>query len=254
MTYTIIIILIAFLIVCGIAATAVQQHNERKETEKREEVSRQKQIFEETEEAILAASQMPISQVTIAILRKRALNALKTMYEYNPTPDVISRIDEGKKVLKNMDLKSPAPNQNSFTLPDSDKIIIKYIQAVKRIRNLLRSENAKGNVPPKLFAQEDKAVESLQLRVNVETLHKRAADAIKTQLQGSARQYLEKAISALKKHKPPSDYTQKRLKELEELKGSLENSVKDSNMQNLIDAKHADSEEIDELFAPKKKW
>ena len=254
MTYTIIIILIAVLIVCGIGATAVQQHNERKETEKREEIGRQKIIFEETEESIVAASQMPLSQFLIAVLRKRSLNCLKTMYEFNPTPDIKAKMESVKKAIKAFDPNGPLPDQDSFQLPASDKVIIKYIQAVKKLRMILRSEHAKGTLSPKMFAQEDKALESLQLRVNVETLSKRANDALTNKMQGSARQYVEKAILALSKHKPQSEYCVKRKQELEVMLGGLESSVKDNNLQQLLEEKEKENKEIESLFAPKKKW
>ncbi|MGB3725137.1 MAG: hypothetical protein WA981_05645 [Glaciecola sp.] len=254
MTYTIIIILIAFLIVCGIAATAIQQHNERKETEKREEVSKQRSIFDETEESIVAATQMPVSQLLIAILRKRSLNCLKSIYEHNPSPDVKSKIDGLKQAIKNIDPAEPAPDQNQFRLPSSDKVIIKYIQAVKKLRQIVRSEHTKGNISQKLFAQEDKSLESLQLRVNIETLAKRAQDAVATNMQGSARQYLEKALNALNNHKPQTEYTQQKKAELEASLNGLESSVKDQNLKTLLAEKQKESEEIEELFAPKKKW
>jgi hypothetical protein len=254
MTYTIIIILIAFLIVGGIAATAVQQHNERKEQEKREEIGRQKTIFEETEESIVAADQMPLSQFLIAVLRKRSLNCLKAMYEHNPTPDIKSKMEGTKKLIKSFDPNGPVADQDSFQLPSSDKVIIKYIQAIKKLRMIIRSEHAKGNLSPKMFAQEDKALESLQLRVNVETLSKRATDAINNKMQGSARQYIEKAIAALSKHKPQSDYCVQRKQELETILNGLESSVKDNNLQQLLAEKQKESAEIESLFAPKKKW
>lgn len=254
MTYTIIIILIAFLIVGGIAATAVQQHNERKQAEKREEIGRQKMIFEETEESIVAASQMPVSSFLIAVLRKRSLNCLKAIYEHNQTSEVKSKMDTTKKLIKSFDPNALVPDQNTFQLPASDKVIINYIQAVKRLRMIIRSEHAKANLTPKMFAQEDKSLESLQLRVNVETLAKRANDAISNRMQGSARQYIEKSILALSKHKPQSEYCIKRKQELNDILNGLETSVKDNNLQQLMDEKESENREIESLFAPKKKW
>ncbi|MDT0594405.1 hypothetical protein [Glaciecola petra] len=254
MTYTIIIILITFLIVCGIAATAVQQHNEKKEKQKREEVSLHKTIFEETEEAFLAAIKMPLSQLTLLILRKRSIRALKVMHEYNPTPDIVTKLDELTKSLKGIDASATPPNQESFQLPAADKVIIKYIQAVKKIRNILRNENNKGKIPPNVFAREEKAIECLQLRVNVETLTKRANDAVASKMQGSARQYIEKAIKALVAHKPKSEYSKRRKEELESMLKTLETNVKDSNLKQVMAEKAQEKEDIDSLFAPKKKW
>lgn len=254
MTYTIIIILIALLIICGIAATAMQQHNERKETEKRDEINKQKSIYDETEESVAGASQMPVSQTLITILRKRSFNCLKSIYEQTPTPDIKLKMDALAQAIKNTDTNEVPPDQNAFTLPSSDKVIIKYIQAVKKLRATLRSEHNKGQVPPKLFAQEDKALANLQLRVNIETLHKRANDAIGTNMHGSARQYIEKAIKALVAHKPQNEYTAQKRAELVTQLESLEVSIKDQNLQQVLAEKQKGNEDIDELFAPKKKW
>lgn len=254
MTYTIVIILITFLIVCGIAATAIQQYNEKKANEKREEVSRQKTVYEETEESIVAALQMPVSKFLIVLMKKRSLNALRIIAEYNPSSDISTKIEEIKKSIKGIDENEPAPDQNQFTLPKSDKVIIKYIQAVKKLRIILRSEQAKGNINPKQFAQEEKELANLQLRVNVETLNKRAVDAIANKMQGSARQYFEKAINALGAHKPQNEYTKSRKAELADMLSSLENNVKDNNLKQLLADKEKESQEIESLFGPKKKW
>lgn len=105
MTYTIIIILIAFLIVCGIGATAVQQFNERKAELKREELSRQRVVYEETEESIVAALQMPVSQLLIALMHQRSINALKAIYAHSQTAELESKINDIKNSLKGIDLK-----------------------------------------------------------------------------------------------------------------------------------------------------
>ncbi|MFC3120069.1 hypothetical protein [Agaribacter flavus] len=254
MSYTIIIILITAIIVGGIAASAVQQHKERKEAQKREEINKHKQVFDETEVAVSAALQMPVSQALIAILRKRALLALKGMYTQSPSTELKKKMKELSTALDELNLDAPAPELSSFTLPSTDKVIIKYIQAVKKLRQILRIETTKGNVSADIHAREDKVLECLQLRINVETLHKRGNDSVTAGMQGSARQYFEKAIAALKNHAPQDEYTQNRAAELSKMIMQLESTVKDNNMQNILAKKNKDSEEIDNLFAPKKKW
>ncbi len=254
MSYTIVILLIAILIIAGISASAVQQHKERKETQKREEVSRQRAIIDETEAALTAAGQMPVSKQLIAILLKRIHNAIKSSLEKSPNPDLKQRLGETTANLKNVDITEPPPDQSTFQLPANDKVIIKYIQAVKKLRVILRSEQGKGNISPKVFAFEDKSLERLQLRVNIETLNKRANDALTAGMQGSARQYLEKAVNALKSHKPQDEYTVQRVADFEKVLSSLENAMKEANLAQVAAEKAKESEDIDDLFAPKKKW
>lgn len=254
MTYTIIIILIAFLIACGIAATAVQQFNERKALAKREEVSRNRTIYDETEELIVAALQMPVSQTLILVLRNRSLNGLQAMHEFSPNADLHKRIEEINKIIESIDIKAPAPDQNSFKLPSSDKVIIKYIQTVKKLRNTIRAERIKGKITLDLYKVEEKALSNLQLRVNMETLMKRAKEAIDSQMEGSARQYIEKGIAALGKLKEQTEYSIQRKADFEKMKDGLEMNVKDNNLKQIMADKERENKEIDSLFAPKKKW
>nr|WP_136252366.1 hypothetical protein [Ningiella ruwaisensis] len=253
-TYIIIIILIAALIVAGIAASAVQQHNERKAAKKREEINKYRTILDESEMAHSAATKMPLSKRLILIIRKRSLEALIEIYEQNPSPDLKGKVEELQKAVKEINPDEPMPDQSAFVLPKSDKIIIKYIQAVKKIRVILRSEFKKGNIPADVYQAEDSAIEKLQLRVNIETLHKRANDAVTNKMQGSARQYLEKALAALAKHKPQFEYTTNKTRELQDMLMNLESVVKDRNVQHILDEKAKEKEDIEELFAPKKKW
>lgn len=253
-TYTIIIILIAALIIAGIAASAVQQHNERKATKKREEITKHRTILDETETAVGAAQQMPLSKRLIAILRKRSLAALIQIYEQSPSTDLRAKVEELQKSIREINVDEPVPDQSSFQLPQSDKIIIKYIQAIKKLRVILRSEYKKENIPSDVFQVEEEALERLQLRVNIETLHKRALDAQHHNMQGSARQYLEKALMAISKQKISNEYTTAKKRELSDMLNNLENSLKDKNEQNIIADKANEKEDIDTLFAPKKKW
>ncbi|MEM0910729.1 MAG: hypothetical protein AAGJ37_07115 [Pseudomonadota bacterium] len=254
MSITIIIILITAIIVAGIAATAVQQHNERKDQQKREEISKHKNALEETEHVLAAATSLPVSKRLIKLLRIRSLRALKNIHEQSPMPELKQKIVEGTNALKAMgEETSSKADLKAFSLPQNDKTIIKYIQTVKKLRIVLRSERTQGAVEHEIYLEEDKQLEQLQLRVNVETLHKRAADAINSKMQGSARQYLEKAVRALVSFKPQDEYTQKRGAELKKMLSGLENSVKDKNLAQAAGQK-ADGQEIDDIFAPKKKW
>jgi hypothetical protein len=254
--YTVVILLIVIFIIAGIFASAVQQHKERKQSQKREEVSRQRAIINQADSALTAALQMPISQQLIAIISRRIHNSLKKSLQQSPNPDLKQRLSDTTNSIKNIDITEQTPDHNTFKLPDNDKAIIRYIQAVKRLRVILRSEQGKGNITPKVFSTEDKSLERLQLRVNVETLDKRASDAISVNMQGSARQYLEKAVNALKAHKPQDDYTTSRTVELEGMLIALAETMKQSNLEQIAVKKDKvkDSGDIDQLFGPKKKW
>jgi hypothetical protein len=71
---------------------------------------------------------------------------------------------------------------------------------------------------------------------------------------GSARQYFEKAIGALEGQTQPDEYTENRLVELKSMLKDIQDNLKNVNAQDRAKKKEAERDELDELFAPKKKW
>ncbi|MFC3095793.1 hypothetical protein DRW07_07230 [Alteromonas sediminis] len=254
MSFEIIVILVVVLFIAAIFFNAVQQHRAKIEAEKRAEVAKHKAIIDETENVIMACGQFPVSQKLIVILQTRILSALKAINEVNSdNSDIKQRIKDQEKVLSETDPEA-GPAVNEFTLPDTDKLIIQYIQGVKKLRILLRSEHSKGKIDTKTYIEEDKQLERLQLKVNVETLGRRAAAALKTNMLGSARQYLEKAIAAMENQNHPDDYTIRRLAQFRDQLAEIQDQLKNANAQDRAKKKEEERDELDELFAPKKKW
>lgn len=253
MTFTIIIVLIVVLFIAAIFINAFQQHRAKVEAEKRAEAAKQKAIIDETENVIMAAGQMPISQRLIHILHGRVLNALKLCYELNPTSaELRQRIVDVEERTKTIQIGELPPSD--FNLPDNDKLVIQFIQAIKKLRVLLRSEHSKGKVDSKTYLEEDKLLERLQLKVNVETLMKRGKSAVQTGMLGSARQYYEKALNALENQTNADDYIKSRIGLLKKELGQIQDNLKNVNAQDRAKKKEEERDELDELFAPKKKW
>ncbi|TRY32495.1 hypothetical protein [Aliiglaciecola sp. M165] len=255
MIFPIIIILIVSLVVVAIVVNALQQHREKIEAERRTEIAKQKSVIDETENVLMTIDTIPVSQKLIAILHTRVLNALKVIFELNPSiPEIRQRIKQSQERIKMININAQSPSQDSFSLPDSDKMVIQYIQAVKKFRVLLRSEHAKGKVDTQTFTHEDRALASLQLRVNVETLAKRGNAALQSNMLGSARQYFEKAIAALEGQTQPDQYNIERKAQLDEQLRTIQDNLKNANAQDRAKKQEEERDELDELFAPKKKW
>lgn len=253
MVFTIIIILIVLLVVAAIFINAYQQHRAKIEAERRAEVAKQRAIVDETENVLMACSNMPVSERLMAILQQRVLNALKIMNDLQSTTELKQRINSAQDNASPDEVSSSA-NIADFVLPDSDKLIIQYIQAVKKLRIILRSEHSKNKVDTKTFIEEDKRLERLQLKVNVETLIKRGRSALQSNMLGSARQYFEKAIVALENQTSPDEYVTSRLSTIKEWLSEIQANLKNANAQDRARRKEAERDELDELFAPKKKW
>lgn len=254
MTLIIIIILIVTLMVFAILFNAYTQYRERIEAERRAEIAKQRAIVDETENVIMACSQMPISSRMIQILLNRVLSALKVMFEINNgSADTKQHIADVEKRTKAITLEDGSENAE-FSLPDTDKLIIQYIQAIKKLRILLRSEHSKGKIDTRTFVEEDKLLERLQLKVNVETLTRRGRAALQTNMLGSARQYFEKAIAALEAQSQLDDFGKNRLALLKQQLLEIQDNLKNANAKDRAKRKEEERDELDELFAPKKKW
>eukprot|EP01093_Parvamoeba_rugata_P010226 TRINITY_DN278_c0_g1_i4.p1 TRINITY_DN278_c0_g1~~TRINITY_DN278_c0_g1_i4.p1 ORF type:complete len:252 (+),score=51.49 TRINITY_DN278_c0_g1_i4:342-1097(+) len=250
--YVTIIILIVVLLIAAIFINAIQQHRAKIDAERRAEIAKQKTIIDETENVIMACANMPISSRVLQILDERVLNALKILNEHASSADIKQRISDAQQ--KSLSNANESVSQNDFVLPDNDKLIIQYIQAVKKLRVLLRSEHSKGRVASKIFVEEEKQLERLQIKVNVETLIKRGRSAHQSNMLGSARQYYEKAKSALEGQNQQDDYSTSRLATLQEWLSEIQNNLKNVNAQDRAKKQEEERDELDELFAPKKKW
>lgn len=255
MIFPIIIILIVSLVLVAIVVNALQQHREKQEAEKRTEIAKQKSIIDETENVLTAVDTIPVSQTLILVLNKRVLNAIKTIFELNPNiPDAKQRIRNTEDKINLIDVSQPPPSHEQFKLPENDKLVIQYIQAIKKFRVLLRSEHNKGKVEKQLFAIEDRALTSLQIRVNVETLAKRGSAALQSNMLGSARQYYEKALVALDMQIQPDEYNAQRREQLTEQLKTIQSNLRNVNAQDRAKKQEEERDELDELFASKKKW
>ncbi len=252
--FTIIIILIVLLVVAAIFINAYQQHRAKVEAERRAEAAKQRTIVDETENVIMACANMPVSQRLMAILHQRVANALKVMNDLSSSAEIKQRLKDASKQPSPEQADPTSPSLNEFVLPDSDKLIIQYIQAVKKLRILLRSEHSKGKIDTKTYVDEERHLERLQLKINVETLVKRGRGALAAGMLGSARQYFEKAIMALENQSNPDDYTTSRLTTLKNSLSDIQDNLKSANAEDRARRREQERDELDELFAPKKKW
>lgn len=254
-TFGIIVGLIVTLVVVAIVINAFQQHKAKQEAEKRTEIAKQKSIIDETENVLMAASQFPLSSRLVWVLHQRVQNSLRVILELNPgQAEIRQRIKDAEARVQAIDLNAEVNDQQAFNLPENDKLIIQMIQAIKKLRILLRSEHSKGKVDTQAYMQEDKSLERLQLRVNVETLARRGRTAMASNMLGSARQYFEKAIGALEAQTQPDEYAQNRLVELSGQLKEIQDNLKNVNAKDRKKKKEEERDELDELFAPKKKW
>ncbi|KNC65784.1 hypothetical protein [Pseudoalteromonas ardens] len=253
MFITVIILLIVALIVIAVWVSAIQQHKEKQEAERRKELAKQKRIIEEAEDVILNSSNIPMSGAMIKVIQRRVHDALVSMVELSPTSrELKSRMHESQERLNNE--PQNANESDKVTLPDNDKQLIALVQGIKKLRHLLRSEHSKGKVDTQVFVQEDRKMERLQLRINVESQIKRGMSAKSANMVGSARQYFEKAYAIICGVTHVDEYTKEKKTLLEGYLSEISTELKASNASSVKKKAEKEKDDLDVLFAPKKKW
>ncbi|MEE2025620.1 MULTISPECIES: hypothetical protein [Alkalimonas] len=256
MLLTLIIILVIALVIIAVIVNAVQQHRNRMASLKRAEFSKLRTILEDTEDILINSANVPMSPAISQVLLRRIAYTLKAMTELEPgSKDIKNRLHETQNRLKELgnntaDIQVP----EGISLPDDDKALISLIQGIKKLRLILRSEHAKGNAETQVVIQEDRRLEALQLRINVESQIKRGVKARSTQMLGSARQYYEKALAALQGAPNQTDYVVTRKSEVIQALEEISNELKNSNQRDRDKKAELENKDLDELFAPKRKW
>ena len=256
MLFTIVVVLIVFLVIAVVVFNGMQQHKEKLEAEKRAKLAKQKAIIDESEELLMAVSILPPSININKILQKRSLIAVKNMVEIAPeSRDYKKRMTEFETRFNatNEQAQSPVAD-DTFILPDNDQQLVQILQCIKKLRIVLKSEQAKGQLNSNEFMQEDIRLEGYQLKINVESLIKRGNAAQSKDMVGSARQYFEKALKVVSDHPRRSDYLIQKKAELESILEEITNALKSSNAEDRAKKEKDEQDDLDVLFQPKKKW
>lgn len=253
----IIVGLIIALIVIVVVVTSIQQHKEKLEAEKRIKVSKQKAIIDESEELILSLANLPNNPNIIKILNRRSLNAAKTMQELMPevkgikrrVQESISRLEASEDLANNQTII-----EDSFKLPDNEQQLVGILQCIKKLRAVLKSEQSKGALDAQTFTAEDQPLESMQLKINIESLVKRGTQAFNKEMLGSARQYFEKALQSLISSTVKNDYVTTKQADIEQKLEDITDALKHTNAKDAAKKSKSEENDLDLLFQPKKKW
>lgn len=246
-----VIVLIVALAILAVVMSSIQQHKEKVESEKRAELAKQRLVIDESEELLLTAGQLPITKDLSLIIHQRLLAALQICQSINPKMlEINQRIKDSKERIGALQTQSGSSDSEQIKVPDDDKQILLVLQGLKKLRAVLRAENAKGKVDTHLFMTEDKRLSRAQLMINVETMIKRGSHAMENGMLGSARQYFEKANRSLTEQVDPDEYVTTRKQIVEENLYMIKDNLRSTNAKKVPDS----SADLDELFAPKKKW
>ncbi|MGL4717037.1 MAG: DNA repair protein, partial [Aeromonas sp.] len=145
-------------------------------------------------------------------------------------------------------------DEGHFKSPESDRQAIQMLQLVKKLRALLRVEHNKGKIDPQAFAQEDRRLELMLLKINIANLLKRAMDAHIQGQYGSCRQLYTKGLTALGSVSDKDPYLLAREEDIRQGLIALDELQQQNSAQDLQNIKDKETDELDVLFQPKKKW
>ncbi|MFT6194910.1 MAG: sulfite reductase alpha subunit-like flavoprotein [Cognaticolwellia sp.] len=252
----IILALIIALIIIAVVLGAIQQHKEKILQEKRTKAAKQKAIIDETEELLLNIANLPNNPHLVLILNNRCLNAAKSMAKILPDDKLLTkRIREMQvDVSTSTSNISHEVGEQIFILPDNEQQLVSALQCIKKLRVILKSEQTKGNVNTQTFAQEEHKLLAMQLKIGVETMHKRGVIAYQKEMLGSARQYLEKALQMISESPIQTEYCLKKREEIENVLDDITSSLNNTNAHDVAKKVKKEEDDLDLLFQPKKKW
>ncbi|MCL1048359.1 hypothetical protein L2755_01770 [Shewanella abyssi] len=251
-------VLIGVLLLLIIGTSIIQQQKARVEAERRTELARQRAIIDETEAVLSNTGLIPCSSNIILVLYKRIEEALNIAASLSPAQkndyerrlyDLRSQID----VLNNSPKSAPAIEQ--FRLPDNDRQVLTLVQTLKKMKAILRSEHNKGRVEPGIFRQEELRIDSLQLRINVDSMLARGRAACFMKQYGSAKQMVTKALATLhtiKAQTPNDPFIARKVDEAKTMLDEIMGAQKLAQPQAV--KTRAEEDDIDVLFQPKRKW
>jgi hypothetical protein len=245
---------IGALLFLVIAYNVVQQYKQKAESEKRHAVAKHKTMADETEEVLLNVNLVPFSKNMVLLLQHRILDSYRAIAQVMPNNQIKQRIADVQIQIKNVQENYSPHDEGHFKTPESDRQAIQMLQLVKKLRALLRVEHNKGKIDPQGFAQEERRLELMQLKINISNLIKRAMDAQIQGQFGTCRQLYIKGLSAIGNVGDKDSYLVAREEDMRQGLKALDEQQQQNSAQDLQNIKDKETDELDVLFQPKKKW
>ncbi len=168
-----------------------------------------------------------------------------------PSGQLKQRVADVQTQIKNVQENYSSQDEGHFKTPESDRQAIQMLQLVK-MRAVLRVEHNKGKIDPQGFAQEDRRLELMQLKINIANLVKRAMDAQIQGQFGTCRQLYTKGLSALASVTDKDPYLMAREEDMRQGLAGLDAHLQEHSEKELQSIKDKEADELDVLFQPKK--
>jgi len=246
---------VGILVLLLIVVTVMQQKNTKVESDKRVEIARLTITIDDTEETLAKITNIPVTKGLMMVLHNRILETTKSIQMLSNDNSINSQVNDRQNLLESISTTFKSQGLDTFKLPNDDREVLQMVQLLKKLKAIINNEHKRGRINPEVFANEIKRADLMQIRININSIIKRAKQALEAKQTGSARTYLEKAVKTLKAINSEGDaFVNERLAEASKLLASL-----DKDRQDIVDKRKAaedakSSTDLDILFQPKKKW
>ncbi|MBE4617840.1 DNA repair protein [Vibrio navarrensis] len=254
MNIGLIIALVAVLLVLVLGYNIMLQYKVKVETAKRQESARYVAIIDATEELIGHAHHIPFSKELLVCLNNRILDALENMAALDPkSKQLAQRVEGMKQQIEHLKHNYQGGESTAFKVPTSDKQAIVMLKLVKRLRDTIRNEHNKGRFETQAYVEENARLETMQIRINIENVIKRANDSIARGQAGTAVQLLRKGIDVLSTKNDA--YSIQAKEKLDMMLSELDKRRSDKHAEELQQMEDKErNNDMDALFGDKKKW
>ncbi|KGK16306.1 hypothetical protein [Vibrio navarrensis] len=254
MNIGLIIALVAVLLVLVLGYNIMLQYKVKVETAKRQESARYVAIIDATEELIGHAHHIPFSKELLVCLNNRILDALENMAALDPkSKQLAQRVEGMKQQIEHLKSNYQGGESTAFKVPTSDKQAIVMLKLVKRLRDTIRNEHNKGRFETQAYVEENARLETMQIRINIENVIKRANDSIARGQAGTAVQLLRKGIDVLSTKNDA--YSIQAKEKLDMMLSELDKRRSDKHAEELQQMEDKErNNDMDALFGDKKKW
>ncbi|GAL29195.1 DNA repair protein [Vibrio maritimus] len=253
MNIGLIIALVALLLVLILGYNIMLQYKLKAEATRRQESARYVALIDATEELISGASYLPYSKELMLCLHNRILDSVVNMHELDPkNKHLAQRVEAAKTQIQQLQENYEGNEATSFKVPTSDKQAIIMLKLVKRLRDTVRTEHNKGRMDTQSYMVENARLETIQIRINIENVVKRAHDSMAKGQPGTAAQLLKKGIDALSSKN--DNYSIQAKEKLTEMLDKLQNSRQAKAEEKQQQANSERDDDINALFGEKKKW
>ncbi|GAL34797.1 ATPase [Vibrio maritimus] len=253
MNIGLIIALVALLLVLVLGYNIMLQYKLKAEATRRQRIGKICCLIDATEELISGASYLPYSKELMLCLHNRILDAVTNMHELDPkNKHLAQRVEAAKTQIQQLQENYEGSEATSFKVPTSDKQAIIMLKLVKRLRDTVRTEHNKGRMDTQSYMVENARLETIQIRINIENVVKRAHDSMAKGQPGTAAQLLKKGIDALSSKN--DNYSIQAKDKLTEMLDKLQNSRQAKAEEKQQQANSERDDDINALFGEKKKW